>query len=242
MQARLWDGDPRVAGVEVSALDYPTYDVDTSEDEYPDATDGFNKYYIGPWVTYQAESNWGDVTHFSLGVSGGLDWVFELTAPVTMNTGMYLAVRLPNLVWSSGSAMVGPSEEIRQNLFSSMFGNEFVVPHTLSPANWIFALYIGDPLVAGVEVSEPDYYRVTLSNGTVWGAAADPYMIALDTFLLEFPPCQTDWGIVTHMGMINGDTDQLEHVVELDDPLNLVAGNLVRWLPGDLIATLGGPV
>jgi len=242
MTVLLYNGDPNDGGTETSGTGYSAHPMTTTSSVYPTSTDGFNKAYAGIEISYLAGSNWGSVSHVVLRFSSQFRWAIPLSAPVVMNAGMYLRVSLPSLLWSAGTAMVGMSDGLRDVLMSSMFGNPFVTNKSLCPDGWGYALWVGNPLTVGVEVSAIDYNRVELGGLVGWPSGGDPYTLSWNSSLLTFPPAQTAWGEVTHLVMVNSNTGLLEHPIRLDTPIDVTPGTLVKFLPNDLVVTLGGPV
>ncbi|WP_067428547.1 phage tail fiber protein [Nocardioides jensenii] len=69
-----------------------------------------------------------------------------------------------------------------------------------APAEHELALFSGDPMDGGVEVSGGGYSRVTVTEAD-WAAAADGEKSLLET--VEFPPTTDEWeDDVTHFALI----------------------------------------
>lgn len=102
-----------------------------------------------------------------------------------------------------------------------------------APANTYLALFIGDPLDGGVEVSAPDYDRVEVTNdGTEWSVAGNE---ATNDNAIQFSAGPTnDWTTGTDP------EDAITHLVEFDASSG---GNQLQIgeLGVPLYVTNGGP-
>lgn len=254
MIVALWNGDPQTVGVEVAAGDYSEQFLQTELAVYPLTVDGATKTYLGGLSVGfgPAITNWGNVTHWSIRTDA-IAWVFPLASPLTpLLIGDFLQLSGPSLVLDPDDpTMTGPSVDLRIRILRSLFGNSFMpteplTGETFAAVQWDVALFVGDPMVAGVEPATWDYARLPFTNDSAhfdW-TGTDGYAMAA-TLAMTWPMCQTDWGLLTHWGFYSNETNELYHCGPITShPLGVdaVAGTRLRIPLGDWVAHLGEPI
>lgn len=219
----------------------------SDESVYPDSVDGATKVYTGEPVVFPiVEEDMDDATHLLI-YWNIFAWLFEFDEPIQMLSGRAVQVTLPDItIDPEGTTTIGMTDALRMRFLGELFGNS---ESPMGPGPYFdLALYIGDPLEGGVEVSAWDYTPLR-TNNTIWFTSAsvetqDPYMVYFrPSVTVRFVRAFTDWGHVTHWGWKNtAATPVLLHSAPFDDDgFDVPAGTLVEIDPDALTMTFGSP-
>ena len=104
---------------------------------------------------------------------------------------------------------------------------------TYTPPSTYLALYVGNPLSAGVEVSGGSYARQTVTWAGV-SAGSNEYTDDNDGEI-AFPEATANWGTVTHAATYDALTaGNMLEVFELVTARNAVTGIVIKIADGDL--------
>ena len=121
------------------------------------------------------------------------------------------------------------SETLANSILDEVLnGVEYSPPSTL-----YVALFDGDPLDAGVEVSGASYARQSISFNS---AASQEVTSAAD---VQFPEATEDWGQITHTAIMNAETaGDVLFSGSLTNNRNVYSGDIVRLLAGEVVVVI----
>lgn len=112
---------------------------------------------------------------------------------------------------------------------------------TYTPPTIYLGLWVGDPGEDGVEGSEVDavdtgYVRLAAADWSI--ATGTPTMI-YNASVITFPEATTDWGEVTHFGILNALTEgSFLMAGMLWSPQNIIAGSIPSFPVGAIEVSL----
>ncbi len=122
--------------------------------------------------------------------------------------------------------MAGSSAYLDNKVLLHVFGGvEYTMPTSLE-----LALYIGDPDQGGVEVDGTSYARQPITFDGTDGTAESNSSI-------EFPQAPVEWGVVTHLAVLD-ESGNILAAPELSASLDIGVGDIARFSAGGVIVNL----
>jgi hypothetical protein len=103
---------------------------------------------------------------------------------------------------------------------NAFLDNQYGPSHgAAAPASHDLAMFNGDPMFGGVEITGPGYARVTIPNDATWAAAVD----GMKSTSASFPAPTGAWDEATHWGLYNGTA--LGFTDSFDTPLDVTGAS-----------------